>query len=106
MNHRERLRGALEHKQPDKVPVDFGSSAVTGIHAKAVAALRDYYGLERRPVMVWEPYQFLATIEDDLAKVMGIDTVGVTPRATIFGFANEDWKEFKTLPGGAGQQEF
>jgi len=96
MNHKERLQKALEHKQPDKVPVDFGSTAVTGIHALAVAKLRDYYGLKKEPVKVWEPYQFLGAVEDDLLDAMGVDTVGITPRNTIFGFPNQDWKEFKT----------
>jgi hypothetical protein len=96
MKHRARLQAALEHRQPDKIPVDFGSTAVTGIHALAVEQLRDHYGLEKRPVKVWEPYQFLGEVEPDLAAVMGIDTVGIFPPNTIFGFANADWKEFRT----------
>ena len=46
---RQRVLDALDHKQPDRVPVDFGSTAVTGIHVSCVAALRDHYGLEQRP---------------------------------------------------------
>jgi len=95
MNHKERLKKAMSHQQPDKVPVDFGSTAVTGIHALAVAKLRDYYGLKKAPVKVWEPYQFLGEVGDDLLDAMAIDTVGITPRNSIFGFPNEDWKEFK-----------
>jgi hypothetical protein len=96
MGHKERLKKALNHEQPDKVPVDFGSTAVTGIHARSVARLRDYFGLEKRPVKVTEPYQFLGEVEEDLLDAMGVDTVGITPRNTIFGFPNENWKEFKT----------
>ncbi|RPH96316.1 MAG: methyltransferase, partial [Calditrichaeota bacterium] len=47
MTSRERVLCALSHQQPDKIPVDFGATAVTGIHAKMVAALRDYYHLEK-----------------------------------------------------------
>ena len=43
---RQRVLDALAHRQPDRVPVDFGSTAVTGIHVICVAALRDHYGLE------------------------------------------------------------
>jgi len=95
MDHKGKLRNALQHKA-GQVPVDFGSTAVTGIHALAVGKLRDYFGLEKRPVKVWEPYQFLGEVEDDLKEAMGIDTIGITPRNTIFGFPNEHWKEFKT----------
>jgi len=95
-----RLATALRHEQPDRIPIDFGGTAVSGIHVNCVAALREYYGLEKYPVKVHEPYQMLGTVEDDLARAMGIDTVGVTPRETMFGFANENWKEwnFRGLP--------
>ncbi len=96
MNSRERVKKSLTHKNPDRVAVDFGSTAVTGMHVSCVAQLRDYYGLEKRLVKAFEPYQMLGEIEDDLLDAMGIDTVGVSPRGTLFGFANENWKEFKT----------
>lgn len=89
---RQRVLDTLAHRKPDAVPVDFGSTAVTGIHVSVVAALRDYYGLERRPVKVVEPYQMLGLVEEDLKAAMGIDVEGVMPRKTLFGFANEGWK--------------
>jgi hypothetical protein len=59
-----------------------------------VAALRDYYGLEKRLVKVHEPYQMLGWVDEDLAAALGIDTVGVVPRDNMFGFPNEKWKEW------------
>jgi len=56
----------LKHRTPDRVAMDFGSTAVTGMHVTCVAQLRDYYGLEKRPVKVCELYQMLGEIEDDL----------------------------------------
>ena len=32
MTSRERVRAAINHQQPDRVPVDFGSTFITGIH--------------------------------------------------------------------------
>ena len=93
------MRNALNHRTPDRIPIDLGSTAVTGIHASCVAALRDFFGLEQRPVKVHEPYQMLGLVEDDLASALGVDTTGVTPRNTMFGFPNRDWKEFR-LPWG------
>ena len=63
MNTRERLRAALNHRQPDRTPVDFSSTPVTGIHVTCVAALRDYYGLEKRLVKIHEPYQLLGWLD-------------------------------------------
>lgn len=99
MTSRERVRWALNHRQPDRVPVDFGGTAVTGIHVGRVAALREHYGLERRPVKVHEPYQMLGWIEDDLAGAMGIDTAPVCPRNTMFGFPAERWKPWRLHDG-------
>ena len=68
---RERLADALNHKQPDRIPIDFGGTSVTGIHVSVVAALRDFYGLEKRPVKVVEPGQMLGTVDGDLRQAMG-----------------------------------
>ena len=78
------------------VPVDFDSTAVSGMHVSAVAQLRDHYGLEKRRVKVWEPYQMLGEIEEDLLDVLGIDTVALRSPTTLFGFRNDDWKEWTT----------
>ena len=96
MQSRERVLSALAHREPDRIPIDFGSTPVTGIHASVVAALREHYGLERRPVKVHEPYQMLALIEDDLQQALGIDTDGVFARDTLFGFPNEGWRPWRT----------
>ena len=95
MNSRERVQRALAHQAPDQVPVDFGSTAVTGMHVRCVAALRDHCGLEKHPVKVVEPYQMLGGIDDDLRAALGIDAEGLMGRNTLFGFPNENWKEFR-----------
>jgi Uroporphyrinogen decarboxylase (URO-D) len=99
MNGKQRLRAALAHQTPDRVPIDFGGSTVTGIHVSCVAALRRYYGLAKGPAKVHEPYQVLGLVEDDLKEAMGLDIDGVFPRKTMFGFPNENWKEWR-LPDG------
>ncbi len=89
----------INHQQPDKVVVDFGSTAVTGIHVLIVEKLREYYGLEKKPVKVIEPYQMLGEIETDLINAMSIDVIGLFSAKNMFGVANENWKVHKTLWG-------
>ena len=96
MTNKERVKHTLNHKTPDRVAVDFGSTPVTGMHVTCVAELRDYYGLEKRPTKVCEPYQMLGEIEEDLMDAIGIDVVSLPAPSTIFGFRNENWKEFQT----------
>jgi Uroporphyrinogen decarboxylase (URO-D) len=97
---RLRLATALSHQQPDRVPVDFGSTAVTGMHVSAVTRLRQrVLGQDQQLVRVIEPYQMLGEIDDPLRAALGIDVVGVTPRKTIFGTQNGNWKEFTLFEG-------
>lgn len=89
---REQLIATLNHKQPDRIPIDVGGTSVSGIHASCVAALRDYYGLEKRLVRVCETGQMLGLLDEDLKDAMGIDVAGVFPRRTKWGFSAERWK--------------
>jgi hypothetical protein len=98
---RERVLGALDHRPPDRIPVDFGGTFVSGIHASCVLALRDHFGLEKKPVRVIDPGQFLGEIDEDLKLALGIDTEGVIRRMTRFGFPAEDWKPFRMYDGAA-----
>lgn len=101
MNSRERVQAALEHRQPDRVPIDFGATAVTGISASAVYKLRVALGLHKpgERVKVIEPYQMLGEVDDALAARLGVDCVELGARKTFFGFANVGWKPW-TLHDG------
>ena len=96
---RRRLLTTLEHKQPDRMPVDFGSSNVTGMHVSCVAALRRHYGLGDEPVKVLDPGQMLGLLDDDLKEILGIDTVGIFRRNTRFGFPADGWKPWRMYDG-------
>jgi hypothetical protein len=99
MTRRERVLAALDHRHPDRLPMDFGSTFVTGMHVSLVAALGDYFGLEKRPVKVLDPGQFLGLIEDDLKDALGVDVDGIFRLGTKFGFPAKDWKPFRMYDG-------
>ena len=100
MTPRERLDSALNHKQPDMVCVDFGGTAVTGIHASALTKLRRaVLGHDSYRVRIIEPYQMLGEIDDELRQALGIDVIGLWSTKTIFGFDNADWKPFTLFDG-------
>jgi hypothetical protein len=96
---RENFIKTINHQQPDRVVVDFGTTGVTGIHVLIVEKLRDYYGLEKRPVKVIEPYQMLGEIDSELVKAMDLDVIGLFGAKNMFGVPNENWKVHKTLWG-------
>jgi hypothetical protein len=100
MNSREQFKKTVNHQQPDKLVVDFGSTAVTGIHVLAVERLREYYGLEKKPVRVVEPFQMLGEIDEDLAELLGVDVVPAWGKNSMFGFYNHaPFKLYKTSWG-------
>lgn len=96
---RERLRQTLNHEQPDQVVVDLGSTAISGIHANALAGLRDALGLEKRKVKVCEPLQLLGEVEEDLRQKLKVDCVDVSNGYNMFGFSNEGRKPWKLQTG-------
>jgi hypothetical protein len=71
------------------------------MHVDSVYRLRQALGLDApgTPVKVIEPYQLLGEIRPDLLAAVGADWVGVWPRRTMFGFANEGWKPWITSAG-------
>ncbi len=99
MNARERICAAINHRQPDRVPLDLGGSSVTGIHASAYARLRLALGLAPVPPRVIDPYLMLAEVEDDVRDALGIDTAPLRLPRTRFGFRNEGWKPWRLFDG-------
>ena len=100
MTSRERLQAAMNHRQPDRVPVDFGATFVTGIHVSVVHRLRQrLLGVSDYRVKVIEPYQMLGEVDERLREALGIDVIGVSPRKSLFGTQAKDWKPFTLFDG-------
>lgn len=101
MTSRKRVSMALNHQPPDKIPLDLGGSAVTGMHVSSVYLLRQALGLDApgTPVKVIEPYQMLGEIKADLIEALEIDIVPLGGQKTMFGFKNEGWKSWTTFDG-------
>ncbi|HZP02461.1 MAG TPA: uroporphyrinogen decarboxylase family protein [Terriglobia bacterium] len=96
MTPRERVLTSLNHREPDRVPLDFSGHRSSGIAAIAYAKLRKYLGLKERPIRVYDPIQQLAIVDDDVLDLFGVDTIELGR-----GFAQEDsaWADW-VLPDG------
>lgn len=101
MNSRQRVEAALNHQQPDRVPLDLGASAVTGMHVSSVYKLRQALKLDPpgTPVRVTEVYQMLGEIAPDLQAALGVDVVGLGGAQSFFGFEYKDWKPWTAFDG-------
>jgi hypothetical protein len=72
MNSRERIASAIDHQEPDRVPLDLGGCATTGIHVSSVYLLRRWLELDPpgTPGKVVEPYQLLGEVKPDLIEAV------------------------------------
>jgi uroporphyrinogen decarboxylase len=96
MTSRERVLAALNHREPDRVPIDCSGHRSSGIAAMLYPKLRQYLGLPSRPVRVYDPVQQLAILDDDILQRFGIDTIEL---GRGFALRDEDWAEW-VLPDG------
>ncbi len=101
MTGRERVLKALSYEPVDRVPVDLGGTLGTGAHVSVIANLRRALGLDKpgTPVKVVEPYQMLGEVAADLQEMLAVDTVNLPGPKNHFGFANTDWKPWRTFDG-------
>jgi len=101
MTGRERVIKALSYEPVDRIPVDLGGTLGTGAHVSVIANLRLALGLDEpgTPVKVVEPYQMLGEVAADLRDLLWIDTVNLPGTKNHFGFADENWKPWKTFDG-------
>ncbi len=99
MTSRERVRTALEFREPDRVPIDLGSNLQSGIMAHALDRLRRHLRLEPRPVRVHEVFQMLGDVEMDVVERLGADVLPVEPLVQFFGLRREGWKPWRLWDG-------
>jgi len=96
MNSRERVLTSLNHLEPDRVPIDFSGHRSSGIAAMAYARLRDYLGLPKKPIRVYDTVQQLAIVDEDVLQRFGVDTVEL---GRAFALEDKDWIDW-VLPDG------
>ena len=101
MTGRQRVLRALDYQEVDRIPVDLGGTLGTGAHVSVIANLRRALGLDEpgTPVKVVEPYQMLGEVAADLRDMLGIDVVNLPGPKNHFGFADTNWKPWRTFDG-------
>ena len=92
MTSRERLRAALDHRPPDRAPLDIGGTYATGINLQAYRCLKDHLGINT-PSRLASQRSGIAWVEDSVRARLGIDTFPLLPGAAdgsvVVGFAQQ-----------------
>ena len=78
MGSRERLRAALEHRLPDRVPLDIGGSYATGINSRAYENLKAHLGIDT-PTRMASQRSDIGWVEEGVRSRLGIDTYPLLP---------------------------
>ena len=68
----------VAHREPDRIPFDLGSCAVTGINIRALRRLRARLGLAGEPEL-WDPVTQLARTGDEVGRNPAGRRAGVSP---------------------------
>jgi uroporphyrinogen decarboxylase len=77
MTSRERILAAIEHREPDRVPVDLGATPSSGISAIAYGNLKRHLGFADGHTRVYDVVQQLAQPEDALLDYFRVDVVDI-----------------------------
>jgi len=92
MTSRERVLKAMEHKEPDRVPIDLGGYQ-TGIMVNTYNKVKKLLGFTEK-TKILEPKQQLAVPDEEFLKHFNIDTRYIFPRSSL------PWNP-KELPDGS-----
>lgn len=91
MTPRERLRAAMDHKAPDRVPIDFGSTSTTSIAALAYEKLKRHLGVEAETRILAKQGQ-VAYVDERILEMFHVDT-----RPLLLG-PPENWNDIWVDP--------
>jgi uroporphyrinogen decarboxylase len=89
MTSRERILAAIEHRAPDRVPVDLGATPSSGISAIAYGNLKRHLGLTQGHNRIYDVVQQLAQPEDFILDRFGVDVLDV---GRAFNTENSAWQ--------------
>jgi uroporphyrinogen decarboxylase len=109
MDSRERVLLALNHKEPDRVPIDFGG-LVSSLHHEAHRRLVEYLGLPGEEAPIMDMFQQIVDPAPAIKDMFHADVVGFFPHdGSDFEFALDEEKDsfvdewgvvYRRPPGG------
>lgn len=108
LTHRQRVLAALNHQEPDRVPLDIAGTRCTTLHRVAYQNLIAHLGLPFRPSMIWDSMQQVVLPEEDVLEFLDVDTRaiwagapdGFKPRDLGPDYYEDEWRVVRHCPKG------
>jgi len=98
MTSRECILAAINHQQPDRVPVDLSATPSSGISAIAYSNLIKYIGRDDLPVQIYDVVQQLAQPDMSILDLFGADVLDI---GRTFNAHAIDWSPVTMANGAA-----
>lgn len=99
MTSRERVLAAINHKQPDYVPLDLGGTPSSGISAIAYNNLKKHLGMAGGQTRIFDVVQQVVQPEMEILDRFGVDVLDI---GRVFNEKDEDWHETVLADGSIG----
>ena len=88
MNSRERVLSSINHKQPDRVPLDLGATPSSNISAIAYNNLKKHLGISGGHTRIYDVVQQVVIPEDSIIERFGVDVIDI---GRAFNEKDTDW---------------
>ncbi len=98
MNSRERILSAINHKQPDRIPIDIGATPSSGLSVVAYCNLVKHLGLNL-PNHVYDVVQEVTQPEMELLDLLKVDVLDI---GRFFNSSEDYWHKLELIKGYPG----
>lgn len=79
MNPMERVFSSIRNEKADRIPLDLGSSFVTGITKNAYIRFADHLGISSGKIKLYDTVQQLPYVEEEILRRLEVDIRGLIP---------------------------
>lgn len=100
MTPRERVMAAIDHREPDHVPLDLGGTPSSGISAIAYNNLKKELGMTTGHTRVFDVVQQVVIPEIEIMDRFGVDVIDI---GRVFNEKDDDWYDVELADGSIGQ---
>lgn len=100
MTSRERIMASVQHKQPDRVPLDLGATPSSGISAIAYNNLKKHLDMNNGHTRIYDVVQQVVYPEQEILDLFGVDVIDI---GRVFNEKDSDWYDTTLADGSIAQ---
>ena len=100
MTSRQRILAGIEHREPDRIPLDLGATPSSGISAIAYNNLKKHLGIDGGATKVYDVVQQVVQVEDCIIERFDVDVIDI---GRAFNDKESDWYDIYLADGGTAQ---